>query len=81
MCTCLEPVIDFSLEPNGNKLAIIHGEPPTRISVSFHKINEKGTPPTMISKWFNSTLLSPPLQKCWRSRDVTLYSGHQLVSL
>jgi translation initiation factor 3 subunit B len=43
-----ENVIDFSLEPNGNKLAIIHGEPPTRISVRFYKINDKGMPPTIL---------------------------------
>ena len=49
LCCIIEPVIDFSLEPNGSKLAIIHGEPPTRISVSFYKINEKGTPPAKLS--------------------------------
>lgn len=43
-----EPVISFQLEPHGSKLAVIHGEPPTRISVSFYKINEKGNPPNKI---------------------------------
>lgn len=45
----LDPIIDFSLEPNGNKFAIIHGVPPTRISATVYKINEKGTPPSNLS--------------------------------
>lgn len=44
-----DPIIDFSLEPNGNKFAIIHGVPPTRIYATFYKINEKGTPPSNLS--------------------------------
>ena len=59
LCVCVlfhlffsEPVISFQLEPHGSKLAVIHGEPPTRISVSFYKINEKGNPPNKISELF-----------------------------
>ena len=46
-----DPVVAFNLEPVGTKLAIIHGEPSTRISVSFYGINEKGNPPTNLSEF------------------------------
>jgi translation initiation factor 3 subunit B len=37
-----EPILAFALEPTGSNFAIIHGEPPIRVSASFYKINDKG---------------------------------------
>ena len=45
-----EPILAFSLEPKGSKFAIIHGEPPIRISASFYKINDKGAAITKLSE-------------------------------
>ncbi len=53
----IDPVIAFALEPHGNKLAIIHGEPPTRIAVTFYLINDKGNPPTIISELLYNTCI------------------------
>ena len=44
-----DPVIALAMEPVGSKFAIIHGEPPTRISASFYKTGDKGAPATKIS--------------------------------
>ncbi|XP_064406154.1 eukaryotic translation initiation factor 3 subunit B-like [Halichondria panicea] len=39
-----EPVVAFALEPQGSKLAVIHGEPPLRIHTTFYQINKGGKP-------------------------------------
>ena len=45
-----EPVYSFALEPCGSRFGVIHGEPPTRISVSFYAINDKGNKLNKISE-------------------------------
>lgn len=45
-----EPVVAFALEPQGSKLAVIHGEPPLRIQTTFYQINDKGGKPTILRK-------------------------------
>ena len=56
LCICKHPetVIAFSLEPQGSTFAVIHGEPPTRISVTFYKINDKDTKLSNIREYYYS---------------------------
>ena len=55
----IETVLMFALEPTGSKFAILHGDPPTRISVSFYRL-EKGAPVTKISE-FCQKFETPPV--------------------
>jgi len=40
---CLDqPILSFGLEPYGTKFAVLHGEPPGRISFSCYELSHKG---------------------------------------
>ena len=83
MLLTIETVLMFALEPTGSKFAILHGDPPTRISVSFYRL-EKGAPVTKISEFCQKFETSPSnhfSQSQWRSKQLTLSSGALLVNL
>ena len=48
-----QAVLSFGLEPYGSKFAVLHGEPPARISFSCYELSHKRESVYRISKFIN----------------------------